>query len=58
MRRKCVVCLERQAAEMDELCLSCGTHYEAAKAWMSYVRAISWAARRARRFERARGRRK
>lgn len=51
---KCVVCMEREAPSFAVLCHPCGKSYRQIDFTMAAV--IEWAAKRARRFERARAR--
>lgn len=51
---KCVVCVEREAPSFSMLCHPCTRSYRQTDFSMTAV--IEWAAKRARRFERARAR--
>lgn len=51
---RCVVCMEREAPSFSTLCHPCVRSYRQADFNMAAV--IGWAAKRARRFERARAR--
>ena len=59
MRRKCEICKERPEAPDDWMCRACAKDYDTRMIDRESARGmVEWAARRARRFERARGRRK
>lgn len=57
--KRCEVCKERNKAPEDWLCKVCGADYDRRDIVMGTVETmVTWSARRARRYERARQRRR
>jgi len=55
MKRRCEICWDEPEAKNDYLCKRCGKDYDKHAVDLESMREmLTWAARRARRFERAR----